>query len=131
MNRFDKMTLKVQDAFSSAQEMASDLNQQQVEVEHLVLALLRQREGVVPSVLRRMGISVTPLERALEEHVDGLPRVHGHGGQMYMSTRLAILLQAAAREAKALKDTYISAEHILLQVEDGQVVQAGSCESTA
>jgi ATP-dependent Clp protease ATP-binding subunit ClpB len=114
------MTLKVQDAFSSAQEMASDLNQQQVEVEHLVLALLRQREGVVPSVLRRMGISVTPLERALEEHVDGLPRVHGHGGHMYMSTRLAILLQAAAREAKALKDTYISAEHILLAVvEDG------------
>ena len=125
MNRFDKMTIKVQEALASAQEMASDLSQQQIEVEHLVLALLRQREGVVPSVLKRMGISVTLLDRALEEHVNGLPRVHGHGGQMYMSTRLTNLLQAAAKEAESLKDTYISAEHILLAVIDEKAGYAG------
>lgn len=125
MNRFDKMTLKVQEALASAQEMASDLSQQHIEVEHLVLALLRQREGVVPSVLKRMGISVTPLDRALQEHLESLPRVRGNAGQMYMSARLANLLQSAAKEAEALRDSYVSAEHILLAAIEEKAGYAG------
>ncbi len=114
MARFDKMTIKVQEALADAQQMVLDLGQQQLEVEHVFLALLRQTHGVVPSVLKRMGVDSSSLESRLDKYVNGLPKVYGGSSQVYMSLRLSSLLQAARREAESLKDTYISAEHILL-----------------
>ena len=114
MARFDKMTIKVQEALADAQQMVLDLGQQQLEVEHVFLALLRQTHGVVPSVLKRMGVDSPSLESRLDKYVNGLPKVYGGSSQVYMSLRLSSLLQAARREAESLKDTYISAEHILL-----------------
>ena len=114
MIRFDRMTIKVQEAFDSAQQMLLDLNQQQLDVEHLFLALLRQQHGVVPSVLRRMGVDLASIDSRLEKHVSKLPKVYGGNTQVYLSQRLADLMQTAAKQAESLKDTYISAEHILL-----------------
>lgn len=116
MARLDKMTLKVQEAFGDAQQMAADRSQQQLDVEHVFLALLRQKEGVVPSVLKRMGARCELIDSRLTEHIEGLPKVYGDGGQIYMSPRLSSVLQAAANEADALRDSYVSAEHILMAV---------------
>lgn len=114
MARHDKITIKVQEALADAQQAVLSLGQQQLEVEHLLLALLRQTHGVVSSVLKRMGIDTASLEAELDKHVRGLPKVLGGNSQVYMSQRLAALLQAAGTEAESLRDTYISAEHILL-----------------
>jgi ATP-dependent Clp protease ATP-binding subunit ClpB len=117
--RFDKLTLKAQEALQEAQALAEKNEQQQLEPEHLLLALIRQNEGVVPQVFQKSGVSLPALESQLEENLKKAPKVYGGGmGQVYLSPRLKKALDHSFQEADRLKDTYVSTEHLLLALAD-------------
>jgi len=113
--RFDKFTLKVQEAMQDAQQLASQFGHQGVDVEHLFLAMLRQPEGVVQSIMERIGANARNIERDLEKALDRLPRVSGtDSGQVYITPRLKNVLDNSFAEAQRLTDEYVSSEHVLL-----------------
>ena len=124
--RFEKFTLKVQEAMQDAQNMAQQFGHQGIDVEHLFLAMLRQREGVIQSVLERIGANMRDIERGLETALERMPRVSGAGtGQVYITPRLKELLDSAMAEAKRLTDEYVSSEHILLAISQDRQGAAG------
>ncbi|MEW6444349.1 MAG: ATP-dependent chaperone ClpB [bacterium] len=113
----NQFTQKVQEALSDAQNLAVQYGHQQVDAEHLLQALLRQPEGLLPRFLERMDISTDAFAAALERLLDTLPKVSGPGaqpGSIYVTPRLNQILVRAQEEAKRLKDDYASAEHVLL-----------------
>ncbi|MEN6464685.1 MAG: ATP-dependent chaperone ClpB [Syntrophaceae bacterium] len=115
--RFDKFTLKVQEAMQDAQKLADQFGHQGVEVEHLFLAMLRQPEGVIQSIMEKIGANSRNMERDLEKALDRLPRVSGAGtGQVYITPRLKNVLDNSFEEARRLTDEYVSSEHILLAI---------------
>jgi len=117
--RFDRFTIKAQEAFADAQSIALERNQQQFEVEHLLLALINQKEGMTLQILLKLGANVTGITSRLEEEIDRLPRVEGAGaGQLYITQRLNSVVEAAFEEMKNLKDEYLSTEHLLLAIAD-------------
>src|ERR1700736_3413755 len=120
--RLEKLTEKAQEALQEAAELARGLGQQAIEPEHLILALIRQQDGVGRTLLERAGVSVQALERALVSVVERLPKVTG-AGQPYLSTALQKALDQAEQEADRLKDEYISTEHILLALADHPVLK--------
>src|SRR3981189_792501 len=115
--RLKKFTEKAQEALQEAAELARGLGQQAVEPEHLILALVRQAEGVGRTLLERAGVSVQALEPALVSVVERLPKVSG-GSQPYISEALNKALEKAEQEAGRLKDEYISTEQLLLAPAD-------------
>jgi ATP-dependent Clp protease ATP-binding subunit ClpB len=118
INRF---TEKAQEALHGAQQLATRMGQQQVDVEHLLLSLLDQEQGLTPAILEKAGISVDALRVRVHRDLEKLPRVSGPSGgpeQVYVSSRLNRLLTQAEDEAKRLKDEYISIEHLLLALSD-------------
>ncbi|MDQ6877061.1 MAG: ATP-dependent chaperone ClpB [Candidatus Dormibacteraeota bacterium] len=115
--KLDRFTEKAQEALQEAAELARNLGQQAIEPEHLILALIRQAEGVGRTLLERAGVSVQALEPALVSAVERFPKVSG-GAQPYVSTALNKALEQAEQEAERLKDEYISTEHLLLALTD-------------
>jgi ATP-dependent Clp protease ATP-binding subunit ClpB len=118
INRF---TEKLQEAIRSAETKAIRYGQQQIDVEHLLAALLEQEGGLAPSILAKAGITPGALMRRLEADLDRMPKVSGASGgldQMYVTARLNRLFAKAEDEARKLKDEYISVEHVLLAVTD-------------
>ena len=110
-----KFTQKTQEAVAAAQEQALRRHHQQIEAEHLALALIQQPEGLVPRLIEKIGIAPTAVEKALEEQLAKIPAVTGTGGgQLYMSSRLGQFFVKAQDEAKQFKDEYVSVEHLLL-----------------
>ncbi|CAG1009203.1 MAG: ATP-dependent chaperone ClpB [Candidatus Methanoperedens sp.] len=117
--RFDRFTIKAQEAFQGAQTIALDKNQQQLEVEHLLLALINQKEGLTLQLLQKLGANTAGIISRLEDELSKLPRVEGAGaGQVYMSTRLNNVAEAAFSEMNTLRDEYLSTEHLLLAIAD-------------
>ncbi|MCZ7369421.1 MAG: AAA family ATPase, partial [Candidatus Methanoperedens sp.] len=115
--RFDRFTIKAQEAFQDAQNIALERGQQQLDVEHLLLALINQKEGLTLQLLQKLGANVAGITSQLEDEIDKLPRVEGAGaGQIYMSTRLNNVAEAAFNEMKNLRDEYLSTEHLLLAI---------------
>ncbi len=110
----DQYTQKSQEALLSAQRLAQELNHQAIEPAHLLLALLRQEEGVVPALVRRVAGSVMALHEELQRELDNRPRVYGGGGEVGLARPAADVLAAAERYAKGMQDEYVSTEHILL-----------------
>ncbi len=108
----NKLTIKAQEALQGAQSLLQSKGQQALEPEHLLLALLEQPEGVVTAVLEKMHIAQAPLKRQLESSLSLKPSVSG--GQPYLSRELNDVLSGAEESAKALKDEYVSTEHLLL-----------------
>src|SRR6202050_2533175 len=114
---FNRFTEKLQEAVRSAQSLASRRGQQQLDVDHLLVALLEQPGGLAPSILLKAEVNPENLHRRLLQDLDKLPSVSGTAtgiDQIYVTPRLQALLTAAEREAKRLKDEYVSVEHILL-----------------
>ncbi len=114
---FNRFTEKLQEAVRTAQSLASRRGQQQLDVDHLLLALLEQSSGLAPSILLKAGVNPEILHRRLVQDLDKLPSVSGTAtgiDQIYVTPRLQTLLTNAEREAKRLKDEYVSVEHILL-----------------
>ena len=120
--RLDKFTEKAQEALQEAAELARETGQQAIEPEHLLLALVRQEEGVSRTLLERAGASVRALEPALVSAVEHFPKISG-GGQPYLSPALNKTLEKAEQEAERLKDEYISTEHLLLALSDHKALK--------
>src|SRR5262249_55003885 len=118
INRF---TEKAQAAVREAQTLATRYSNQQIEVEHLALALLEQENGLVPNILNKAGVNVEALKQTFENEINRFPKVSGPSGpldQVYITSRLNKVFVAAEDEAKKLKDEYISVEHLLLAIID-------------
>ena len=111
--RLDRLTVKAQEAFQAAQRHAESKKHQQLDAEHLAWALVRQDDGVVPPLLKKVGVDVTGLRRDLDRALDRLPQVTG-GGQMSAAPRLQETLTKAEQEAERLQDEYVSTEHLLI-----------------
>ncbi|EOD70418.1 ATP-dependent chaperone ClpB [Amycolatopsis vancoresmycina] len=124
-----KLTQKSQEALQEAQSVAGRLGHTETDGEHLLLALLDQPEGLVPRLLAQTGADVDALRAAVEVELGRRPKVTGPGaqpGQVYVTRRLAGLLDAAEREARRLKDEYVSVEHLVLALaEEGTASAAG------
>ena len=113
----NKLTQKSQEAFYGAQNIAIKHGHQEVDVEHLALALLSQENGLIPKLITRMGLPAENIINAIEIELRKRPRVSGAGqeaGKIFVSQRLSQLIVKAGEEADALKDDYISVEHIFL-----------------
>src|SRR3954453_22916699 len=113
----NRLTEKTQEALHDAQTKALRYGHTEVDVEHLLLALLDQSEGLIPRLLMRAEVDSDSLRGALERYLEGRPRVSGSGaapGQVYVSRALSQVLDAAEQEAERLKDEYVSVEHVLL-----------------
>jgi ATP-dependent Clp protease ATP-binding subunit ClpB len=118
--RLDKLTTKSQEALQQAQGLAEKRNHQAIDVEHLLFALIGQKEGVVLALLQKLGVPPTTVAERLQKALDRLPQVTGAAGQTYITPRLKKVIESAESEAEALKDEYISTEHLLLaMVQDG------------
>src|SRR5258707_11030102 len=118
INRF---TQKAHEAIASAQTKAVRYGHQQIDVEHVLAALLEQEGGLATSILTRTQIDIAVLQQRVEQELDRLPKVTGPSSgpdQVYVTGRLNQLLTKADDEAKKLKDEYISIEHLLLAMTD-------------
>ena len=110
----DKYTQKSQEAVLEAQRLAQEYNHQAIEPAHLLLALLRQEEGVVPAVVTKVAGSELALREEVTRELDNRPRVYGASGEVGLSRPASDVLAAAERYAKGMQDEYVSTEHILL-----------------
>src|SRR5438309_29411 len=127
MIRFDRMTIKAQEALAEAQKLAEKAGHQQLDVEHLALALVLQREGLTQSLLNKLGADPDVLARALEQELKKIPQVSGSGatGVAGITPRLRDVFSAAEQEAERFKDEYLSTEHLLLAIVDAGGTAAG------
>jgi len=130
INRF---TEKSQLALQRAQSIASRYHHQQVDIEHLLSALLEDKEGLVPKILEKMNISPEEIQDRVKKVLSSLPKVYGSGaGQIYITPRFSRLLESAEDEAKRLKDKFISVEHLLIAMtEERKDTPAGRILSEA
>jgi len=109
----DKFTLKAQEAMQNAHAIATEYDHQYIDCEHLLLALLREEDGLAPRILAKMDISPVVLLEQLERHLSEQPQVSGIT-EIHITQRFNSALIAAEKEAKRLKDDYISVEHLLI-----------------
>lgn len=111
LNRF---TEKAQDALLESQQLAQSLGHQTIDPEHLLLSLIRQTEGIVPQVLQKLGQNPDQLAAIIERDLQARPRVSGSNMQTSLSKATNEVLTVAENEAKAMRDDFVSTEHILL-----------------
>ncbi|AXS79669.1 ATP-dependent chaperone ClpB [Dechloromonas sp. HYN0024] len=116
--RLDKFTTKFQQALSDAQSLAIGGDQQYIEPQHLLLALLNQDDGGTTSLLARAGVNVPGLKRDLEQALTRLPQVQGHGGDVSIGRDLTNLLNLTDKEAQKRGDQFIASEMFLLALCD-------------
>src|SRR5512141_1791454 len=107
----EKLTIKAQEALQDAKGIAERNNNQQIDVEHMLLALIRQQDGIVSPILQKLGASPDAIGSQLEQDLNRIPKVTG-AGQVYISSRLNDILESALKEAERLTDEYVSTEHI-------------------
>ncbi|HKZ32952.1 MAG TPA: ATP-dependent chaperone ClpB [Vicinamibacteria bacterium] len=120
--RLDQFTVKAQEALTSAQTGAEKADHPEVTTEHLLKALLEQEGGVVPSALGKLGANAGAVAAEVDSSLASLPRTQGTATRV--SPKLDGLLKQALREAEALKDQYVSTEHLLLALLDGKTPSA-------
>jgi ATP-dependent Clp protease ATP-binding subunit ClpB len=111
--RFDKFTVKAQEALQGTQDVASRFGNQQLEPLHLLLALIDQKEGIVPSLLVRLGVPPASVAKEAEQAIENLPKVGGTTDH-YLSPALKEVLDQASKETEQFKDEFVSTEHLLL-----------------
>src|SRR3954453_7542776 len=125
----NKLTQKSQEALQSAQTKALRYGHQEVDGEHLLLALLEQPEGLIPRLLSRRDVPVEPLKAEVEKELARRPKISGPGveaGKIYLTQRLQQIMVRAEDEARRLKDEYVSVEHLLLAlIEEGSSSPVG------
>lgn len=121
--RLDKYTLRAQEAIQAAIELAERGQNQQVEPEHLLAAMLDQPEGIVRPLLGKLAVNVQVVLNDLQAAIGRFPRVQG--GQQYFSPRLSQVFTAAQKLAEDMKDEFISTEHLLLSITDEKDGESG------
>jgi ATP-dependent Clp protease ATP-binding subunit ClpB len=128
--RLDKLTVKAQEAIQAAQSLADQHEHQALEPEHVLAALLQQREGVVAPILGKLGARPDAVQQAIEAELARMPKVRGGGGP-YLGDRLRAVLERAQREAERLKDDYVSTEHLLIGIAQDRDGAAGRALAAA
>ena len=113
--RFDKFTIKAQEALQGTQDVAGRFGNQQLEPIHLLQALLEQSEGIVPAILERLGVTPSAVNQEVEKAIERLPKVGGVA-EHYISPALKEVLDQAAKETDQFKDEFVSTEHLLLSL---------------
>ncbi len=119
MMRYDRFTERAQDAAMRAYEILQRYGHNQVDTEHLLLALLEQTDGVVPQLLEKLSADANTMRARLDEILRASPKaaIYGHGtGQVFITPRVKRILDIANEEANRLKDEYISTEHIFIAI---------------
>jgi ATP-dependent Clp protease ATP-binding subunit ClpC len=121
MLRFDRLTEQAQEALQVAQELMQQYQHNQLDVEHVFLALLRQEDGVTRTLLEKLGANLLHMEEHLEMELGNAPRsfrpqAYGPPTQVYLTPRAKWVFDQAEREARLLKDEYVGSEHLLLAV---------------
>lgn len=111
---FEKFTIKAQQAVGDAQQLVINYGQQQLEPEHLLKALIKDSEGVVPAILKKIDVNLVDLDRQLTLAIEKHPRVSGPAGNIYASAAFNQVLNQAMTEAGNLRDEFVSTEHLLL-----------------
>src|SRR5687768_11617001 len=134
--RFDKFTTKLQEALAEGQSMALGQDQQYIEPQHLLLALLNQEDGGVSALVAKASGNVGGLRKQLAESIARLPKVEGTPGEVHVSRDLAQLLNVADREAQKRGDQYIASELFLLACagdkgETGRILKAAGVTQAA
>jgi ATP-dependent Clp protease ATP-binding subunit ClpB len=117
----NRMTIKLQEALQAASAHAMRRSHQGIDVEHLLLALLEQDRGLATSLLEAAGVSAAAAKQATEQALAKLPQVQGSGGspgQLHVTSRLSQVITRAEQEMQALKDEYVSVEHVLMAMVD-------------
>jgi ATP-dependent Clp protease ATP-binding subunit ClpB len=123
---FNKLTLKSQEALQTAQEIASNYSNQVVEPEHLLAALIQDTEGIVGSIILKLGVNKDLFQIRIGELLEALPKVTGAGvGNMNISRDLSEVLENASKEAADMKDEYVSVEHLLIALCENTKSKAG------
>ena len=115
----NRMTQKSQEAIVAAQNLAAEHGHQAIDIEHIIAALMDQEGGIAARLVERAGVDVAALREGIARALDRIPKVSGPGaqpGQIYVTPGLNQVIQAADKEAKQLKDDYVSVEHLLLAV---------------
>ena len=118
--KYDNFTVKAQDALNEASALAQRNDNGQIEGCHLLLALLEQKDGLVPPLLARIGADAEAAAGNCRAGIAALPKVYGEAAQVYLSQGVSKALAKAEGEAAALKDDFVSTEHILLALADGE-----------
>ncbi|WP_319779363.1 ATP-dependent chaperone ClpB [Maridesulfovibrio sp.] len=117
----NKFTQKTNDAIAAAQSLAVKNGQQQIEVEHLLLALIEQEKGIVSKILEKSSIDPADYKKAVEDEIRKLPQVSGPGaqpGQVFVTQRLNRIIVASEEIAQRMQDEFISVEHLFLAIMD-------------
>ena len=123
--RFDRFTLKAQEAVQASQEIANKYNHQAIEPEHVLIALLDQEGGIVPSILQKLGTDPGTVYQQVEAELEKMPKQYGVTAQGYVSPNLKKVFDNAWNEAQRLKDEYLSTEHLLLAISEQKDSSAG------
>ena len=110
----EKFTRKALEAVQDAQRIANENGNQRLEQVHLLQALLSAEEGLIPKLLSRMGTDNAAFLLAVEQNISTMPKVSGGNGQLYLSNELSRALDEAEKQMAAMKDSYVSVEHLFL-----------------
>ena len=121
MNPFDKFTEKAQEVLTNSYQILMEARHSQLDVEHILMAMLQQKDGITPQVLERLAVDINLVKRAVQDKLDVTPKLaYPSGGfqginvSMYITPRLQQLFSTADAERQRLQDEYISTEHLLL-----------------
>ncbi len=115
--QFDKFTLEAQEVFANAQSLVINRKQQQLDVEHLLISIIKQKESLAFQILQKLGANTGWMLSQLEDEVDKYPRVEGAGeGQIYISARLNQVVESAFNEMKLLQDELLNTDHLLIAI---------------
>ena len=123
--RFDRLTIKAQEALETAQNLATDAQNPELSVEHLMLALIKQTDGIVAPIFQKLGVDLTGITSAIEAAVQKMPKVQGAASEMRMAHALQSVLDTGFKEATALKDAYVSTEHLLIACTEAKLTEVG------
>ncbi|MBW1914269.1 MAG: ATP-dependent chaperone ClpB [Deltaproteobacteria bacterium] len=130
--RLDRLTIKAQEAIQSSQQLAEKHGHQQIDPEHLLKAIIDQKDGAIPPLLDRIGVSPNLLLSKIDEVVDRLPKVSGEGlDRAYISRRTQNILDRSSKEAGQMKDEYVSLEHIIIAIAEEDTGDAARILSSA
>ncbi len=112
--KFDKLTIKVQEGFLQAKNLAQELRHQQIIPLHLLKALIEQTDGIVIPLFQKLGVDFTQVLKEINVQLKKISQVSGSGAEVYVSNELSKIMDDAEQEANSMRDEYISTEHVLI-----------------
>lgn len=123
--QFDRLTIKAQEALQTAQSLSSQAQSPELGVEHLMVALITQTDGIVTPIFQKLGADTASIRAAIEGVIEKAPKVHRAGSELYISAALQTVLDNAMKEATTLKDEYVSTEHLLIACAETKQSETG------